>query len=202
LHNSKHQTQLQTLRDYAVLHSVPIITEEGLSLLLETIKKSNPKRILEIGSAIGYSAIAIASHTNAQIITIERKRLMAGLAKKNIEDAQLEHQITVIEGDALLLDPSNIGEVDFIFIDAAKAQYRRFFEKYSVLLPVGGMIVTDNLSFHGIDQKDQATLSRDLRQLVRKINEFKTWVMQQTNYETSIFDIGDGMSISVKKECE
>ncbi len=187
------------MREYAIAHEVPIITDEGLKFLEETIKKYNVKTILEIGSAIGYSAERMAKCNDAVVYSIERDSLMFEEASKNIKELGLENNIKLIFKDALDAYPliSDI-KFDLIFIDAAKGQYKRFFEIYEKNLNIGGIIVCDNMNFHGFTDKNLDGMSRSLRGLVRKLNDFHDFLKTNNNYETEFYDIGDGMSISKK----
>jgi predicted O-methyltransferase YrrM len=196
--NKKETNQLLvSLRSFALENKVPIITVDGIHFLNHVIELKNAKRILEIGSAIGYSAINMALKTNCDVVTIERDKSMYNLAKKNIEKAGLENKITILFEDALETDESLLGEFDLIFIDAAKAQSVNFFNKYKKLLTDKGVIVTDNLLFHGL--VNQEVRDRNLRQLLRKIDNFNKFVVEQEDFTTYVYDIGDGMSLSIKK---
>jgi predicted O-methyltransferase YrrM len=127
---------------------------------------------------------------DCNIITFERNDDMVNQAKKNIKP--YENQIKIMHYDALLYN-GKLDTYDMIFIDAAKAQYQKFFNKYVPYLKKNGVVVCDNLDFHHLDP---SKVSRSTRQLIRKINEFKVFLNQLDNYETTFFEIGDGMSIT------
>ena len=182
---------LEDLKQYAKDHDTPIICDDGLLFLKETIKKYEIKDVLEIGTAIGYSAIFMALE-DCVVTTFERNAKMIELAKENIKP--FKEQINLIDEDALLYDKP-LGSFDMIFIDAAKAQYKNFFNKFTPYLKKGGIVVCDNLDFHHLDP---AKVHRSTRQLLRKINEFKTFLKENETFETTFFDIGDGMSITKK----
>ncbi|QMS85615.1 O-methyltransferase [Candidatus Xianfuyuplasma coldseepsis] len=188
------------LRTYANEHDIPIITEDGIRFLHQILQLKQAKKVLEIGSAIGYSAIAMALKNDVQVWTIEREADMVEQAKRNIKHAGLENQITIIEADALEIDETTLPSVDVIFIDGAKAQSARFFSKFQNLLPVGGVIVTDNLLFHGLVHGDTTGKSRNLIRLVEKIDDFNHFLIEQEQFDTVIYELGDGMSVSIKKE--
>lgn len=189
---------LVSLREFAKENNVPIITEEGIVFLNQIIKLRDAKNILEIGSAIAYSSINMAlNNPNVYITTIERNPDMIALAKKNIIDNNLQDRINLVEGDALEVDETTFPKFDLIFIDAAKAQSIKFFNKYKPLLTERGVIVTDNLIFHGLVTAE--IRDRNLKQLVRKIDTFNHFVVEQEDFDTHIYHIGDGMSISIKK---
>ena len=187
------------LKEYAKENNVPIIFDEGLAFLEMIIRLYKPKTILEIGTAIGYSAIRMHKVCGSKITTIERNGKMYEVAKNNILKAKLENEIDVIYKDALeAFDDIKDLTFDLIFIDAAKAQYTKFFEMYQQLLNPKGVIVCDNMLFHGLVDGDVSNQSRSVRGLVRKLNNFHEYLLNNENYKTSIFNIGDGMAVSVK----
>lgn len=189
---------LVSLKMYALENNVPIITDEGINFINQIIKLSNIKNILEIGTAIGYSAISMALKNDVLITSIERDNKMYELAQKNVNNALLNDKIKLINEDALDIDASKIGMFDLIFIDAAKAQSINFFNKFKDHLNNGGVIVTDNLLFHNLI--DQEAKTRNLRQLMRKIDNFNKFVVEQEDFDTYLYQIGDGMSLSIKRK--
>lgn len=193
--------KLVNLRKYGEENGVPIITMGGLSVLLSVIRIKNVKRILEIGTAIGYSSIVMALESKEITIdTIERDKKMYEQAVRNITDFGLEDRINIIYKDALEVNNDELGTYDLIFIDAAKAQYIKFFEKYSPLLNDDGVIYTDNLMFHGlVEMKQEEIESRNLRALVRKINNFNVYLKNNESFKTTFIKYGDGIALSVKK---
>lgn len=190
------------LKEYAKEYSVPIIQDGGLALLEEVIALLKPKKILEIGTAIGYSALRMNSVCDSEIYTIERNEDMYNEAKKNIASANKEDKIHIIFKDALeAFDDVKDNQFDLIFIDAAKAQYTKFFNLYTPLLNVGGAVVCDNMLFHGlVDDNNLDNMSRSLRGLVKKLRSFHSELLDNKDYKTSIFNVGDGVSISVKRK--
>ena len=190
------------LKEYAKEYNVPIIQDGGLALLEEVIALLKPKKILEIGTAIGYSAIRMNSVCDSEIYTIERNLDMYNEAKKNISLANKEDKIHIIFKDALeAFEDVKDNEFDLIFIDAAKAQYTKFFNLYTPLLRVGGVVVCDNMLFHGlVDENDLESMSRSVRGLVKKLRIFHQELLDNKDYKTSIFNVGDGVSISVKRK--
>ncbi len=197
INNKETNQTLVSLRMFAEQNKVPIITETGLNFLNQIIKLRNIETILEIGTAIGYSSIAMALKADVHITTIERDKKMFDMAKINVHNSNLEDRIDILFMDALEVDETTLDKVDLIFIDAAKAQSIKFFEKYETLLTDKGIIVTDNLLFHNL--VDQEVKDRNLRQLLTKIDRFNKWVVQKQGYDTYIYDIGDGMSVSIKR---
>ena len=191
-----------SLKEYAKNNNVPIIFDEGLAFLESIISLKQPKKILEIGTAIGYSAIRMHQVCGSEIYTIERDPIMYEQARKNINIAGFQNSINIIFKDALeAFDDIKDLKFDMIFIDAAKAQYMKFFDIYSPLLNEKGVIVCDNMLFHGLVLDDENFLkqSRSVRGLIRKLGNFHKALLENDKFKTSIFDIGDGMSISVKK---
>lgn len=189
------------LEQYASDFSVPIVTKEGLELIKLIVKMKKCKNILEIGTAIGYCSINLALiDENIHIDTIEKKENMFIKANENIKKINLQNQIKTFMADALEFDISLLEnrKYDLIFIDAAKAQYQRFFEKYSLLLNDNGIVVSDNLLFHGLVEKENID-GKDLRALIRKIKNYNNWLFENEMFDTTFLRIGDGMAISLKK---
>lgn len=197
----KSNDYLLQMKKYAQENKVPIIKDEGLGFLLDIINNEDPKTILEIGSAILYSASMMALNSKANIVTIERDPEMIEIAKKNLSVLGLEKRITIIEGDALeVFDQVKNYKFDLIFIDAAKAQYEKFFNLYTPLLTEDGAVVSDNLIFHGLVGTDTSTYSRSLRGLIRKITSYREFLANNTEFQTTFYDdIGDGMGVSYKR---
>lgn len=187
--------RLKALEKYAEENNVPIIQKEGLNFILNYIKENKVKKILEIGTAIGYSAISMALiDENIKITTIERNKEMFSLAKKNVKDFNLEKRINIIYSDALEAEIKD--KYDLIFIDAAKAQYIKFFEKYKNNLNKNGVVITDNLNFHGLADHVEEIHSKNLKALVRKINNYKTFLKENKEFKTNFYEKGDGISVS------
>ena len=154
--NVNYNEKLLEMIKFAEENDVPIMQNEGIAFLIMLLKVKKPLRILEIGSAIGFSSSMMALNSEAKIDTIERDSKMIAECKKNHLELNLLERINLIEGDALdTLEIVKDNKYDLIFIDAAKAQYRRFFEKYSPLLNDKGIIVSDNLLFHGLVEQEE-----------------------------------------------
>ena len=191
-------TLLEEMEQYALEKDVPIMLQEGITFMCSFIKEHQLKSILEIGSAIGYSAIRMAMlDKNIHITTIERDEERYQKAKEYIARSEYKDQITLLYGDALEADIQ--GSYDMIFIDAAKAQYIRFFERYEPLLIQGGYIITDNLKFHGFVEHPETATSRNLRQLVGKISRFINYLKSRDDFDTTFLEQGGGIGISKKK---
>ena len=190
--------RIKEIEKYAEENNVPIMQKDGIEFLTKYIKENNIKNILEIGSAIGYSSIMMALVDNdIKVTTIERDEERYNLAVKNISEFNLNDRINIILGDAL--DTNIEGTYDLIFIDAAKSQYIKFFEKYELNLKQGGVIVTDNLSFHGLVEDESKTTNRNTKQLFRKIRKYIEYLKENKNYKTVFYKLGDGIAISIKK---
>ena len=189
--------RINDLEEYARDFHVPIMLKDGIEYLLEYIKNNNIKNILEIGTAIGYSSIRMAQVNNdIKVTTIERDSNMYNEALKNIKSFNLDNRINVIYKDAL--DVELTDKYDLIFIDAAKSQYIKFFNKFKHNLNDNGVIITDNLSFHGL-VKDSTNCSRNTKQLVKKIQNYIDFLKNNKEYDTEFISIGDGISITRKK---
>lgn len=190
---------IREIKKYALDNKVPIMQDKGIDFLTTFIVKNQINSVLEIGTAIGYSAIMMAlANPNLKITTIERDQERYLEAVKNVKKLNLENRITLVFHDAL---EANIeGEFDMIFIDAAKGQNIKFFEKYEVLLKEKGYILTDNMNFHGlVDKVDAEIESRNLRGLVRKIRDYRTYLLNHANYEVELLNIGDGIAVAKRK---
>lgn len=189
---------IQEMEVYAQQNGIPIMEKEGINFMCDFIQKHNIKRILEIGTAIGYSTIRMASLNEAiQVVSIERDAERYRIAQENIKKAGLSNRITLFEEDALICEVP--GTYDLIFIDAAKAQYLKFFQRYESQLNSGGWIISDNLRFHGFVEHPEIIRSRHLKQMVRKIKTYIEFLENNGNYDTEFINIGDGVAISRKK---
>lgn len=193
------QSVIQEMKEYAEGNNIPIITDDGLDYLLHYIEKHSVKKILEIGTAIGYSAICMCNVApDIEVTSIERDEKRYLEAVKNIKKAKLEDRIHLIYNDALEVHLDEI--YDLIFIDAAKAQNIHFFERFELNLRQRGTIITDNMNFHGLVQKEEKDIeSRNLRQLVRKVKNYHEFLVENNRYNTEFLDIGDGLAVSERK---
>lgn len=191
--------KLLKLKNNSLNDDIPIMQDEGLNFLIELIKNKKIKKILEIGTAVGYSAIKMATvSSDIQITTIERDKARYDCAKKNIKDFNLNSRINPIFADATELTIDD--KYDLIFIDAAKGKNTLFFEKFKNNLNPDGYIVTDNLKFHGCVEKPLEEIeSRNVRGLVRKIRNYIEFLKNNKEFETEFFDVGDGISVSRRK---
>lgn len=186
------------IEEYAENNNIPIMLKDGIEFLCEYIKNNNVKTILEIGSAIGYSAIKMALvDENIKITTIERDKNRYDLAIKNIDDFNLNKQIDIILDDAFNVEL--IDKYDLIFIDAAKSQYIKFFEKFKVNLKENGVIFSDNLDFHGLVKSEEKIESRNVRGIVRKLKNYIEFLKNNEEFETNFYSIGDGIAVSKRQ---
>jgi predicted O-methyltransferase YrrM len=187
------------MEEYAKEHNVPIIEKESIAFIIKFIKTNEIKDILEIGSAIGYSAILMASvNDDIKLTTIERDEVRYMECLKNVKKCNLQDRINVVYQDALEVNLSGVA-YDLIFIDAAKGQYTKFFEKYKYFLKPGGVIISDNLKFHGHVGNRNNIASRNLKQLVGKIENYIDFLKENEEFETKFYDVGDGLSVSIRK---
>ena len=190
---------LEEIKDYARKNDVPIMLDEGMDFICDYIKQNNITSILEIGTAIGYSAIRFAllsPDINVTTVEIDIDRHIKAL--QNIKDCGLEGRINAINADALVADID--GKFDLIFIDAAKAQYINFFNRYKSCLKENGVIVSDNLSFHGMVEDITLTHNYSTIKLVRKIKKYVDFLKHNDEFDTVFYKAGDGVSISHPKK--
>lgn len=187
------------MEEYAKEHNVPIIEKDSIAFIMKFIKANNVKDILEIGSAIGYSAILMASVSDdVKVTTIERDETRYMECLKNVKKCEMQDKINVVCQDALEVNLSGVS-YDLIFIDAAKGQYTNFFEKYKYFLKPSGVIISDNLKFHGHVGNRNNIASRNLKQLVGKIENYIDFLKDNEEFETKFYDVGDGLSVSIRK---
>jgi predicted O-methyltransferase YrrM len=191
------------MEDFAEEHDVPIMEKTGIEVLLLLLSMQQPKKILEIGTAIGYSAIRMALKVpNTEIITVELDDARYVQANENIKQMGLEARIHTLHGDALELSEEirKFGPYDALFIDATKAKYTKFFALYEPMLTKNGMIYTDNVLFKGTVARDRSELqTRRQRTLVRKLDEYNQSLSTLEEYETTIIPVGDGIAVTRRK---
>ena len=191
---------LKELEDYGKKHNIPIVQPETAKLLevLTAVKK--PKRILEVGCAIGYSAILMAQYleNGGSITTLEWDADMAEIARENIEKAGLSDSIKVIQNDAKEVVKILTGEYDIIFLDGPKAHYIYMLNDCIRLLKKGGMLISDNILYKGMTADDEHVIRRKIT-IVKRLRRFISAQMQREELETVILPLGDGVTVSVKK---
>lgn len=196
----------EEMEAYAKEHHVPIISRDSLDFLVLLLKLRKPKRILEFGTAIGYSAIIMASvlDKDTKIVTIERNQLRYDTALENIKKAGLEEVIEVYFMDALeAREAVQDKTFDFVFIDAAKGQYKLFFDlAYDLVVP-SGVIVSDNVFHKGmVCIPDIVDVDRRQRTIYKRMNDYVTFLKKDNNgFFSSLVPIGDGLAITYKEDC-
>ena len=187
------------LKEYAKRENIPIMQDEGIEFLTSFIEKKGTKNILEVGTAIGYSAIMMAMvNSNIHITTIERDELRYMEALKNIKKFELENRITLIYNDALNVELED--EFDLIFIDAAKGKNKDFFNHFEKNLKNDGYIITDNMGFHGyVEMNEEEIPSKNIRGIVSKIKDYIYFLENNMQYKTIIYKIGDGIAVTERR---
>ncbi len=191
--------ELQIIEKYAKDENIPIMQKDGIEFLKNFIEKREIKNILEVGTAIGYSAIQMALvNKDIHITTIEKDEVRYMEALKNIKKFDLENQITLIFNDALTIEFNE--KFDLIFIDAAKRKNKDYFEHFVNYLGDNGYVITDNMSFHGYVDKDPETIESDnIREIVIKIKEYLYFLENNMEYKTTIYPVGDGIAVTEKR---
>ena len=188
--------EISEIKEYAKRNFIPIVMDKGGEFICQTIRERGCKKILEIGSAIGYSAINFANISpDIYVRTIEIDIDRYSRAVDNIRNCGLEDRIKITNEDAL--DAKVDEKFDLIFIDAAKAQYEKFFEKYKHNLSENGVIITDNLFFHGMVENPELPHNYSTIKLLRKIRKFVSFLQLNPKFKTTINNIGDGVSLSM-----
>ena len=197
--NNLNEERLEKIKQKAIENHIPIIMDETLEVIAEYLKESKPKKILEIGTAVGYSAICFSKYLaeNGRIDTIERDEERIIEAKKNIKEMELEDVIHIYEGDAVEILPTLKDKYDMVFIDAAKGKYPFFLKEALRMLNKDGIIFADNILYKGYVMSDynkhkQRTAVRNLREYIKEVTE-------NENLETEILEVGDGLAISKLK---
>jgi predicted O-methyltransferase YrrM len=191
--------EIVRIKDYAKKESIPIMNDEGIEFLTSFIEKKGAKDILEIGTAIGYSAIMMALvNSNIHVTTIERDEARYLEALKNIKALDLENRITLIYNDALNVELD--GDYDIIFIDAAKGKNQEFFNHFEKNLREDGFIITDNMGFHGyVEMNEEEIPSKNIRGIVKKIKNYIYFLENHMQYKTTIYKIGDGIAVTERR---
>ncbi|KAB7708690.1 SAM-dependent methyltransferase [Bacillus aerolatus] len=192
---------LAEMEAFAQENGVPIMESAGIEAMLQIMRIQQPKRILEIGTAIGYSALRMAEALpDTEITTIERDEERYQQALDYIGRSGSGSRVTVLFGDALevVAEAEEQGPYDAIFIDAAKGQYTKFFESYSGFLTQNGTVYTDNVLFKGY-VAGVPVESKRIVNLVKKIQSYNEWLMNHAGYDTAIIPVGDGLAISRKR---
>ena len=188
--------ELGKIKNKALEEHIPIIMDDTLEVIEEYLKNNKPKKILEIGTAVGYSAICFTEFLSEDgtIDTIEREHIRVEEAKENIKKMGLENKINILEGDAVEILPTLDGKYDVIFIDAAKGKYPFFLKESLRMLSKNGIIFADNILYKGYVLSDynkhkQRTAVRNLREYIKETTE-------NENLDTKILEVGDGLAIT------
>ena len=187
------------LNEYADANFIPVLLPETASFLAQIIRLAKPKKILEIGTAIGYSAQIMLRNSDAQLYTVEVEEKRIEIAKKFFEKAGLTERVTVFSGDAGEIVPLLTGEYDFIFMDGPKTRYIEYLPYLDKLLKKDGILLCDNVLFNGMLSGDTEVIHKKSSIVVR-IEEFLHALYNNENYITSVLPVGDGLSLSIKTE--
>ena len=187
---------LSELKEYAQSEDIPIVQAETMDFILDFLEKTAITSVLEIGTAIGYSAIAMSTVKSVQrIVTLERNYGYAQIADVNIGRAGKDQVIEVIHQEAL--DYRTDEHFDLLFIDGAKAQYQAFFDRFIANVDY---VIVDNIDFHGMVENQSLTHNRSTRALVKRLAKFKENILNDEDYKTRYYSIGDGVLLISKKQ--
>ena len=192
-----NDTDFVDLRKYAKENDVPIMNSQTKAFIISILKIAKPKKILEIGTAIGYSSLCFKKYTGADITSIELDKEIADIARKNFEKYNVN--VNLINDDAMkALRNINQG-FDFVFIDANKSRYLDYFKITSKLLNEGGIIIADNVLFRGEVCNDDIMEKRK-NTLVKRLRNFLAYITDLGDFTTSVIPIGDGLTLSVRRD--
>ena len=199
--DTENTSFLEELEKTAKEAYVPIIRREMQSLLKLLLAMKRPIRILEVGTAVGFSALLMAEYNPVacEITTIENYEKRIPIARENFKKAGKEEQITLLEGDAAKILKTLEGSYDFIFMDAAKAQYINFFPDVLRLLKKGGILISDNVLQDGDIIESHFAVERRNRTIYKRMREYLYVLKNHEELETSIIPLGDGVTLSIKK---
>ena len=188
--------ELEKIKQKALEEHIPIIMDDTLEVVANILSKIKPKRILEIGTAVGYSAICFSSYlaNDGKIDTIERDSARASEARENIKKVEVEDKIQIYEGDAVEILPTLQEQYDVVFINAAKGKYPFFLQEALRMIKTGGTIIADNVLYKGYVMSDYNKHKQ--RTAVRNLREYIAEITQNPNLETQILEVGDGLAIS------
>jgi predicted O-methyltransferase YrrM len=198
-----HDPLLEEMEEYARLENVPIIDRVSMQLIrVHVASRPDIRRILEIGTAIGYSAICLAQCAQEAVVhTVEKDEDMVLKARSYLARSKAGNRVQVHAADAKEWLPTLQEKYDMVFIDAAKSQYRFFFEQADRLLNPRGVVIIDNILFRGYVARpaEEVNPSR-FKPMVRKLQQFNAWLSGQTGYLTSYVPVGDGLAFCIKRE--
>lgn len=195
---------LDEIEQYALETNVPVIRKSMQSLLKFLLVLTGPKRILEVGTAIGFSALLMSEYgpKDCHITTIEKYEKRIPIARENFRRAGREAQITLLEGDAAGILKEQTGGYDLIFMDAAKGQYLHFLPDVLRLLVPGGLLVSDNVLREGDIVESRFAVSRRNRTIHARMREYLYQLKHDPQLETVVLPVGDGVTLSTKKAGE
>ena len=181
--------ELEKIKQKALEEHIPIIMDDTLEVVANILSKIKPKRILEIGTAVGYSAICFSSYlaNDGKIDTIERDSARASEARENIKKVEVEDKIQIYEGDAVEILPTLQEQYDVVFIDAAKGKYPFFLQEALRMIKTGGTIIADNVLYKGYVMSDYNKHKQ--RTAVRNLREYIAEITQNPNLETQILEV-------------
>ena len=197
-----NEFELEKIKEKALENHIPIIMDDTLEVIAKILIEKKPKRILEIGTAVGYSAMCFSKYLaeDGLIDTIERDEKRIEEAKQNFKKVEVENKINLYEGDAVEILPTLNEKYDVVFIDAAKGKYPFFLKESLRMLKPNGVILADNILYKGYVMSDynkhkQRTAVRNLREYIKEVTE-------DPNLETEILEVGDGLAVSRRKKID
>lgn len=191
-----NDTDFIDIRKYAIENNVPIMNSQTKEFIISVLEIAKPRRILELGTAIGYSSLCFKKYTDADITTIELDKNTAEIAKRNFEKYNVN--VNLINDNAIKALRTIDQGFDFVFIDANKAHYIDYFKISAKLLNKNGIIIADNVLFRGMVLNDDL-IDKRMITIVKRLRNYLAYVVDRDDFKSTIIPIGDGLTLSVKE---
>lgn len=195
--NELAKERLKELKDYAIMNNIPILRPQTALLLAQKVKEAKPNKILEIGTAVGYSGIIMLTECDAKLVTIEKDDNSAKIARDNFDYVGYGDRVNILCGDAINFLPDIKEKFDFIFLDGPKGQYVKYLPYLASMLNVGGTLFSDNVLYRGM-VNGKIPVDKKKKTLVKNLRLFLEELSLNDGFESQTLDIEDGVSIAKK----
>ena len=195
--NELAKERLKELKDYATINNIPILRPQTALLLAQKVKEAKPNKILEIGTAVGYSGIIMLTECDAKLVTIEKDDNSAKIARDNFDYVGYGDRVNILCGDAINFLPDIKEKFDFIFLDGPKGQYVKYLPYLASMLNVDGTLFSDNVLYRGM-VNGKIPVDKKKKTLVKNLRLFLEELSLNDGFESQTLDIEDGVSIAKK----